>query len=433
MNRPLLPPRWREALPLLQVAVCAGLAALSTYACMYAFRKPFAAAAYEGLAFAGMDLKVWLVIAQALGYMASKFIGIGVIGGLRRERRATLLLALVITAWLALLGFALVPAPWNIPFLFLNGLPLGMVWGVVFSYLEGRRGTEAMGAILASSFIFASGLVKAVGKWLLLQGVSDFWMPFLTGALFLLPLYLSLRWLERVPGPDGQDLAARGARSALDPAQRRALLARLWPGLVLAVICYIGLTAVRDFRDSFEAELFTALGHGGSAGVFLRLETPIALVVLLATASLSLVRDNLSGLLLTHLLMLAGLCLAGISTLAYQAGALAPLWWLGLAGLGLYLAYVPFNCVFYERVLATFRIAGNVGFLMYLADACGYLGSIAVLLARQAGAQAQSWPQFFADCVLVLAVVGGICLAWSALYFLHKARNDAIARQPWPA
>ncbi|GAB3347416.1 DUF5690 family protein [Lysobacter tyrosinilyticus] len=416
----------------LQITLLAGSAALATYACMYAFRKPFAVATFSGREIAGVDYKVWLVVAQILGYMCSKFIGIRVIGELDARHRGRLLLMLIGGAWLALLGFALVSAPWNVPFLFLNGLPLGMVWGLVFSYLEGRRATEAMGAILASSFIFASGMVKTVGKLWLLAGVSEFWMPFLTGAVFALPLLLAVRLLERIPPPDAADRVARHERKPLDRAQRRAFVRRFLPGLVLAIACYVALTVVRDFRDNFEAELFIDLGYGQRAGLFTQLETPIAIAVLLLTASLMLVRDNLRGLMALHALMLAGLLTAGLSTLAFRAGLLAPLWWMGLVGFGLYLAYVPFNCVFFERLIATFRVAGNVGFLMYLADAFGYLGSVIVLLSKEFVHLHLSWTQFFSAAVLHLATFGSIALVGSALYFRQKVRSVRRAELALP-
>jgi len=410
-----------------RVTLLAGGAALMAYASMYAFRKPFAAASFHGQQWLEVDYKVWLVVAQILGYMCSKFIGIGVIGGLRRDRRAPLMLLLIGSAWLALLGFALVPAPWNIGFLFLNGLPLGMVWGLVFSYLEGRRTTEAMGAILASSFIMASGIVKSVGKWLLLAGVDEFWMPFLTGLLFVPPLLIALRLLERVPEPDAADRAARSERLPMDRAERRAFVRRFLPGLALMIGCYVALTVVRDFRDNFEAELFADLGYGNNAGVFALIETPVALAVLALTAGLTWFRDNLRGLMALHGLMFAGLLTAGLATLAFRAGALPPLWWLALVGFGLYLAYVPFNCVFFERLIATFRVAGNVGFLMYLSDAFGYLGSVAVLLAKEFSGIQLSWTQFFAQIVLALSALGGACLLASAVYFHHRASRRAPA------
>ena len=46
------------------INLLAGAAAFLAYASMYAFRKPFTAAEFAGLHVAGVDYKVWLVIAQ---------------------------------------------------------------------------------------------------------------------------------------------------------------------------------------------------------------------------------------------------------------------------------------------------------------------------------------------------------------------------------
>lgn len=54
--------------------------------------------------------------------------------------------------------------------LFANGLGLGMIWGLVFGFLEGRRLSEVLGAMLCASFILASGGVKSVGKVLWMGG-----------------------------------------------------------------------------------------------------------------------------------------------------------------------------------------------------------------------------------------------------------------------
>lgn len=113
----------------------AALAAFNVYSCMYAFRKPYSAATYSEFAYWGLSLKVWLVLAQTLGYAVSKFIGIRYISELNPQNRLRSILGLIGTAWLALLGFALVPPPWNIIFLFVNGIPLGLVFGIVFSLI----------------------------------------------------------------------------------------------------------------------------------------------------------------------------------------------------------------------------------------------------------------------------------------------------------
>lgn len=63
--------------------------------------------------------------------------------------------------------FTVVPDGWRPLAMFLNGLPLGMVWGLVVWYLEGRRVAEVLLAGLSCSFIIASGAVKDVGRTVL--------------------------------------------------------------------------------------------------------------------------------------------------------------------------------------------------------------------------------------------------------------------------
>jgi hypothetical protein len=164
------------------------VAAFCTYTCMYAFRKPIMVATFSGQMYGGFDYKVLIISAQLLGYTCSKFIGIKVVSELTGSQRARGILVLIGLAGFALGMFAITPAPYNLIFVFLNGLPLGMIWGLIFSYLEGRRSTELLGIGLAVTQIFSSGLVKTVGKTLMIEyKFTEVWMPFLTGLLFILP------------------------------------------------------------------------------------------------------------------------------------------------------------------------------------------------------------------------------------------------------
>jgi len=56
--------------------------------------------------------------------------------------------------------FALVPPVWKAAALFLNDLPLEMIWGMVVGYLEGRCTSELLLAGLSCSFIVSSGMVS---------------------------------------------------------------------------------------------------------------------------------------------------------------------------------------------------------------------------------------------------------------------------------
>ena len=403
----------------------AGAAAFAAYFAMYAFRKPIAAATFAHVPqwpFA-LDYKSALLIAQVLGYALSKLIGIRVIAEFGRRGRATAIATLIGLAWLALVIFPLTPPPWSVALLFLNGLPLGMIWGLVFSYVEGRRTSELIGAMLCASFILASGVVKSVAVLLMHGGVAEVWMPAATGVLFVPLLAVALWWLERMPAPDARDEAERTARAPMDGAARRIFLARYGLPMLLLVVGYVLLTALRDLRDNFAVEIWTALGFGGEAGVFTASELPVAVIVLAALGSLIRVKDNGRALVALHGAVIGGALLLGLSTLAFRAGALPPLAWMILVGAGLYLAYTPFNAMLFDRMIAFLGGIGNAGFLIYIADSSGYAGSVALLLYRSFGAAKMDWLGFFVAAAYATAVLVAVTATASAFYFLRLQRR----------
>ena len=406
------------------------LAAFGAYFAMYAFRKPFAAATFAdnaGWAFA-IDYKTALLIAQVIGYALSKFIGIKVIAEFGRTGRALAILTLIGISWIALLLFALIPAPWNIACLFLNGLPLGMIWGFVFSYIEGRRASEAMGAILCASFILSSGVVKSVAVLVMGWGVSEYWMPAVTGLLFAPLLLVSLWMLEKLPPPDERDEAERTARVPMLKKDRTAFLRTHGIAMALLVSGYVLLTAIRDFRDNFAAELWTAMGYGGVASVFSASELPVAIFALGALGMLMLIRDNMRALLAIHGIIFVGALLLGLSTLAFQMGLISPLPYMILTGAGLYFAYTPFNAMLFDRMIAAIGHAGNAGFLIYIADSSGYAGSVALLLYRSLAAPSMDWLSFYIDCAYATSVLLAILTALSATWFLLHVGRHHIRR-----
>ena len=191
------------------------------------------------------------------------------------------------------------------------------------------------------------------------------------------------------------------------------------------------LTVARDFRDNFAAEIWADLGYGGDASIFSKTEVPIAIAVLLITAGTMAVRDNFKALMLNHVLIFSGFAIAILSTWLHSHRLISPLLWVGGSGFGLYLAYVPYNATFFERMLASFKVAGNVGFVMYIADASGYLGSVAVVLLKQFSGIQLSWATFYAQTVMVLSSLGLLVTLTSMLYFRAKARS-ATAALPLP-
>jgi MFS family permease len=405
----------------------AALVSFGTYSCMYAFRKPFTAALFEGTSFWGIDYKIWLVIAQTMGYAASKFYGIRFIAEMQGAKRARSIILLILFSWLALLLFAITPAPYNVVFLFLNGFPLGMIWGLVFSYLEGRRSTEFMGAVLSISFIFSSGFVKSAGKMAIVDwGVTERWMPFVTGLIFLVPMLIFVFLLEQIPPPTATDEALRTRREPMGPQQRKLFLQQFFPGLVLCIASYVLLTVLRDMRDNFAANIWDELGMGSQPAIFTRTEVPVSILILGIMGLLVFVKDNYQAFMLNFLIVISGFVLAGSSSLLFMHHHIGPVTWMTMAGLGLYMGYIPFNCIFFERLIATFRYVSNVGFIIYVADSFGYLGSVSIMLMKNFSRVQVSWSNFFLDTVLGMSALG-ICMMLGAYWYFRKKYRGVSA------
>lgn len=419
--------KWKnvlEKMPAWFISLYAAICSFCVYFCMYAFRKPLTAAGFEGLYFLKIDYKVWLVSAQLTGYMLSKFYGIKFIAGMQHSKRANTIVLLIVMAWMALLLFAMVPSPWNIIFLLLNGFPLGMIWGLVFSYLEGRKTTEFMGAVLSVSFIFSSGVVKSIGKNLVINNnITEFWMPFVTGALFFIPLLVFTWLLNHIPPPTQEDIAMRSIRKPMTREERRHFINLFLPGIVVIVSTYVLLTILRDFRDNFSNELYAESGYENNASIFTLTETPVSLIVLVCMSLLILIKDNVKAFLINHFIIIIGYMVALAATLLFTYKLINPVWWMIFVGTGLYISYVPFNALYFERMIATYKVQSNVGFIMYVSDAFGYLGSVLILFVKEFSGVQLSWTDFFIRAIFIITAVGIAGTLIAAIYFRQKYKK----------
>ncbi|MDN5213729.1 DUF5690 family protein [Fulvivirgaceae bacterium BMA12] len=415
------------------IALIAAVAAFGTYSCMYAFRKPFTVATFDAMVWLGIDYKIWLIFAQTVGYTLSKFYGVKFISEMGQNARSRAILMFILLSWLALLMFPLIPQPFNILLLFVNGFPLGMVWGLVFSYLEGRRYTEFMGAFLSVSFIFSSGLVKSVGAYLMVNfQVSQWWMPCLTGLVFAGPLLLFTWLLDQTPQPTKEDITLRNKRVPMTREDRLTLLKSYGFGIAMLIAGYVLLTLLRDIRDNFVSNIWLELGFEGESAIFTTTEVPVSIAVLVIISSLVLVKNNIKALIINHIIIIIGFLIILVTTILFSKALITPVTWMIAIGLGLYMAYVPFNCVIFERFMAVFRHTGNAGFLIYLADSFGYLGSVSFLFYKELGGfKHTSWTEFFSTTLVVASVIGVVTTFVASIYFYlkHRAGLKILERQ----
>jgi hypothetical protein len=405
----------------------ASCAVFITYLSMYAFRKPFTAAQYNNLSLWGVDYKILLIITQLIGYTISKYFGIKVISELTASKRTITLILLMAVSWVSLLFFAIVSAPYNLPFIFLNGLPLGMIWGVVFSYIEGRRHTELLGVAMASSFIISSGIVKGVGSYLLItMQVSEMWMPFLTGFIFLPVLFLGVYLLHSLEQPNKDDINARTERLPMNAKQRKAFLKRFAPGILFSVLIYVCLTIFRDLRDNFAVEFWNSIGMTNVPTMLVFSELPIAFLVIIIIGSMIFIKNNKNAFFINFLIVFIGGILLLLSTLLFYNQLMSPTYWMIIVGFSMYLPYIAFHALFFERWIAYFKIKSNIGFLMYVADAAGYLGSTLVLLFKNFNSIQYSWVSFFTYSAMVTSIFIIVLAIANFLYFKKQDKLQII-------
>ena len=91
----------------------------------------------------------------------------------------------------------------------------------------------------------------------------------------------------------------------------------------------------------------------------------------------------------------------------------------------------PTNALFFERLIAAFRYTANVGFLIYIADSFGYLGSISTILYKNFGMSHQTqWSPFMASLIMGASAFGLVGITLSFFYFNWKYKSDGISETP---
>lgn len=396
----------------------AGGAALLSYSLVYALRKPYTVASFDGYEVFNMNYKVVVTITQIAGYVLSKFLGIKLISELKQEGRFKFIALSVIVAELSLIFFGLLPAPYNIVAMFINGLSLGCMWGVIFSFLEGRRQTDILASLLGVSIVVSSGMAKSLGMFVMNTfQVSEFWMPALIGAVALPVLLLLGYALNRLPQPTPDDIACKTKRETLNREQRWSLYCRFMPFLTLIFIANILLVVLRDIKEDFLVNIIDVSQH--SSWLFAKVDSVVTIIILIVFALMTYVRDNLKALSLLLGLILTCMIVMSVVSFGYRQIQLSTVTWLFIQSLCLYLAYLAFQTIFFDRFIACFKIRGNVGFFIALNDFLGYTGTVFVLVYKELFTPGLDWGYFYNMMAGYVGIVCCVVFIYS-LFYLHQ-------------
>lgn len=401
----------------------AGGTALLSYSLVYALRKPYTAAAFAGYEVFDIDYKVVVTIVQIIGYIISKFIGIKLISELKQKDRLKFILLSVIVAEASLVLFGWFPAPYNIIGMFLNGLSLGCMWGVIFSFLEGRRVTDILASLMGVSMVISSGTAKSLGLFVTnTLGVSEFWMPALIGAAALPLLGVAGVILNRLPQPNAEDIACRSKREPLDGKQRWALFRNFMPFLTLLFIANVVLVILRDIKEDFLVRIVDVSQY--SSWLFAQIDSVVTVIILVVFGLMVYVRNNLKALTILLVLIIMSMICMTLLSFGYEQLQLSTVAWLFTQSLCLYLAYLTFQTIFFDRFIACFQIRGNVGFFIALNDFLGYTGTIIVLVAKELFSPDIDWAHFYNCMAGYVGIICCIAFVFSLVYLHQRYRKE---------
>lgn len=403
----------------------AGGAALLSYSLVYALRKPFTAATFDGMDFFGMDYKVATTIMQIFGYLISKFFAIKIVSELKRESRLKFMIFSVALAELALVFFGLLPHPFNVFALFFNGLALGCMWGVIFSFIEGRKVTDILASLLGVSMAVSSGMAKSLGLFVVnTLGVTEFWMPALIGGLAF-PLLIFMGWaLNKLPQPTDEDRVLRSERVTLNGEQRRQLFKSYMPLLIMLFFANLFITILRDIKEDFLVNIIDVSTI--SSWLFAQVDGMVTLIILGIFAMMSLINSNYRVLLVLLAMVIGGSATISYLAFNYDALQLPTLYWLFIQSLSLYIVYLSFQTLFFERFIACFKIKGNVGFFIATIDFIGYTGTVCVLLFKEFCSPDINWMEFYNQFSGWVGIIGVIAFIGSAVYLVQRYKMEKL-------
>ena len=408
------------------LAVYASTVIFIVYTCNYVYRKTFSAATYSGEEIWGMDAKMLFVLFQIIGYCISKFITVRILPGMKHANRMYYILLPLALSELFLVGFAAAAPSWKPFFILASALPLGFIYGVVFSYIEGRRISEILNVGLCVALVLASGIVKSAGYYLMAHWqVSEYWMPAVTGALAFPILMVSSFLLNLIPQPRQSDIRQRSERKPMSRTEKNAFYHQYSLGIIFLSLLLVVMAIFRELRDAFAADIWKELSLE-SASIFTLTEIPITVFVLALMLVLAFIKNNERAVNYIYLTSIVGGAVIVGATFLFVAGRLSPVWWMVGSGLGLYMAYLPYTFLL-ERLIAALKVQHTAIFIIAFTDAFGYLGTVLVFGLKNFIEWHISWTQ---TLVYVSAVCGLATVVFTVLTQLYFAKPIRKANAP---
>ena len=134
-----------------------------------------------------------------------------------------------------------------------------------------------------------------------------------------------------------------------------------------------------------------------------------------------LVKSNIKVLVILLSMVVAGTATMSFVSLNYDTLQLSTVTWLFIQSLSLYIAYLCFQSIFFDRFIACFKIKGNVGFFIVTIDFIGYTGTVLVLMFKEFFNTDINWLDFYNQ---MSGYVGIICTVAFSCSIVYLWRNS---------
>jgi hypothetical protein len=151
----------------------------------------------------------------------------------------------------------------------------------------------------------------------------------------------------------------------------------------------------------------------------------VALITTALAALLICIGDHLRAIKVTGGAVCIAFALSIVVACGQMAGWFSPLVFMVASGIVLYVPYVAFHTTLFERLVASSPLPGNLGFLMYLADSCGYLGYAAIIVFKTSQSDSLVILPIFN---FFLVVSGAACTIATAVAVIYFQRQFSLAK-----
>ena len=336
-----------------------------------------------------IDLQVAFSLAFSFGFGLAKMPGVIVMTGqyFHSHRLTVLGSVMVVSMLIHGLGiFCFARAPLHqVTCVFFSTFFQSWIFGGLFSYLEGRKCTETLVAIVMCLYTFAGPASRSAARFVLEVGVPVSKMPLVLGAttcpVAVVLLYLADR--SRGVRPSAADIQERAQRKPVGPRVQWQFMCDNALGLFCLILSLTLMSSLRSLREFYGQDIFTAALHRQtppSSIFFFLVDVPGSLMACGVMLSFNRFSDN--GVALRAMMGVAYLCacvLLGASEMS-QAEMIGGQAWCILAGVCIYSGYGIMCGPWYDRLVAATKFEGTCTFLIFISDAAAFTGTIALLL-----------------------------------------------------